>query len=141
MYAQADSAYFLGRSTQHYDCPSAHISYILKATMADIQPTKEQASFIYFIRTQGVVGLAVGLMLGGAVSTFVNSFIKNLINPILGIALGQAKNLTEASFSILNAKVMYGAVILDAINFVVITALVYFCVTKLRLNRLDKPKN
>ncbi|HEY0908584.1 MAG TPA: MscL family protein [Candidatus Paceibacterota bacterium] len=111
--------------------------------MADVQPTqdKEKSGFIYFIRTQGVVGLAVGLMLGGAVTTFVNSVIKNLINPLLGIALGQAKNLTEASFTVLDAKIMYGTVILDTINFIVIAALIYFCVTKLRLNRLDKPKN
>ena len=109
--------------------------------MADLQPTPEQKGFIHFIRTQGVVGLAVGLMLGGAVSTFVNSFIKNLINPILGLVLGQAKDLAESSWNILDAKIMYGAVILDAINFIVIVSLVYFCVTKLRLNKLDKPKN
>lgn len=97
--------------------------------------------FLEFIRTQGVIGLAVGLILGGAVTTLVTSIVKNLVNPILGILLGQAKDLAVSSFDILGAKIMYGNVILDLINFIVIASIVYFGVKKLNLDKLDKPKN
>jgi large conductance mechanosensitive channel len=97
--------------------------------------------FLEFIRTQGVVGLAVGLILGGAVTNLVTSIVKNLVNPLLGIILGQAKDLATTSFDILGAKVMYGNFILDLINFAVIALIVYFGVRKMGLDRLDKAKN
>ncbi len=97
--------------------------------------------FLEFVRTQGVVGLAVGLILGGAVTSLVGSLIKNLVNPILGIVLGQAKDLASLSLDIVGAKIMYGNVILDLINFIVIALIVYFGVKKLGLDKLDKPKN
>lgn len=96
--------------------------------------------FLDFVRTQGVVGLAVGLILGGAVTTLVTSLIKNLINPLLGLVLGQAKNLGDLSVKVLNARITYGAFILDLINFIVIALVVYFGVKKLGLDKLDKAK-
>ena len=36
-----------------------------------------------FIRTQGVIGLAVGLVLGGAISVMVKSLIDNVVMPPL----------------------------------------------------------
>ncbi|MFA6095671.1 MAG: MscL family protein [Candidatus Paceibacterota bacterium] len=96
--------------------------------------------FLDFVRTQGVVGLAVGLILGGAVANLVGSIIKNLINPLIGIMLGQAKDFASSYVEILGAKVMYGTFTLDLINFIVIAAVVYFGVKKLGFDRIDKPK-
>jgi large conductance mechanosensitive channel len=101
---------------------------------------QQLAGFLEFIRTQGVVGLAVGLILGGAVTTLVTSVVKNLVNPLLGIILGRAQDLAGSYVSILDAKIMYGNLILDFINFAVIAAIVYFGVKKLGLDRLDKAK-
>jgi large conductance mechanosensitive channel len=94
--------------------------------------------FIEFIRTQGVVGLAVGFILGGAVSDLVKSLIDNIINPLLGILLNQAKGLTEAAFVLGGATIKYGALINTLINFCVIAAVVYFGIKKLGLDKLDK---
>lgn len=103
---------------------------------------KEQLTgFLEFVRTQGVVGLAVGLILGGAVTGLVTSLVKNVVNPLLGLLLGQAKDLALSSLDIMGAKVMYGALILDIINFIVIALIVYFGVKKFGLDKLDKPKN
>ena len=96
--------------------------------------------FLEFVRTQGVVGLAVGLILGGAVTTLVTSLVKNLINPLLGILLGQAKNLADAQLNVLGAHITYGSFILDLINFIVVALVVYFGVKKLGLDKLDKAK-
>ena len=96
--------------------------------------------FIDFIRTQGVVGLAVGLVLGSAVSELVKSLIDNFVNPILGLVLGQAEGLKSASFAIRAANITYGAFLSTLINFVVIAAVVYFAVKRLGFDKLDRPK-
>lgn len=96
--------------------------------------------FIDFIRTQGVVGLAVGLVLGSAVSDLVKSLIDNFVNPILGLVLGQAEGLKSASFAIGNATITYGAFLSTLINFVVVAAVVYFVVKRLGFDKLDKSK-
>lgn len=96
--------------------------------------------FIEFIRTQGVVGLAVGFILGKAVSDVVASIVNDLINPIIGIALGKFGDLSTLSINILSANITYGKFISILINFAIIAFVVYFGVKKLGLDRLDKAK-
>ncbi len=96
--------------------------------------------FLNFVRTQGVVGLAVGFILGGAVSTVVQSVVNDLINPIIGILLNKTHGLTTAVISVAGAEIKYGNFISVLINFCVIAAVVYFGVKKLGLDRLDKSK-
>ncbi len=96
--------------------------------------------FIEFIRTQGVVGLAVGFILGKAVSDVVASIVTDLINPIIGIALGKFGDLSALSLHILSAEITYGKFISILINFTIIAFVVYFGVKKLGLDKLDKPK-
>ncbi len=96
--------------------------------------------FLDFVRTQGVVGLAVGLILGGAVTALVGSIVKNLVNPIIGLLLGKARDLATYQLDILGATITYGQFLLDLINFVVIALIVYFGVKKIGFDRLDKPK-
>lgn len=97
-------------------------------------------NFIEFIRTQGVVGLAVGFVLGKAVSDVVASIVTDLINPIIGIALGKFGDLSLLSVQVLSANITYGKFLSILINLVIIAAVVYFGVKKLGLDKLDKPK-
>ena len=96
--------------------------------------------FIDFVRTQGVVGLAVGLILGAAVSDLVKSLISSFVNPILGLVLGSSDGLSSASFDVSDATIPYGAFLNTLINFIVIALVVYFGVKKFGLDKLDKPK-
>ena len=96
--------------------------------------------FIEFIRTQGVVGLAVGFVIGKAVSDLVGSIVTDLIDPIVGIFLGRFGDLSKLSFTVLSANITYGRFISVAINFIIIALVLYWGVTKLGLNKLDKPK-
>ena len=96
--------------------------------------------FLEFVRTQGVVGLAVGFLLGGAINELVKSLIDNILNPLLGIGLGHVKNLADASFMILGSTVKYGAFLTTLINFCVIAAVVYFGVKQMGIDKLDKKK-
>jgi len=96
--------------------------------------------FLEFIRTQGVVGLAVGFILGGAVSKLVTSLIENIINPVLGVALGAAQGLATANVALGPVMLKWGAFLTTLIDFAVIAGVVYFGVKGLGLEKLDKPK-
>lgn len=96
--------------------------------------------FIDFVRTQGVVGLAVGFLLGGAVSKVVTALITDLVNPLIGALLGSAGGLKEASFSIGSVAILWGDFLSVVIDFLVIAFVVYFGVKWLKLDRLDKKK-
>jgi large conductance mechanosensitive channel len=96
--------------------------------------------FLNFIREQGVMGLAVGFILGGAVSKVVSSLVTDIINPIVGIFLGFAKDLEDASFGLAGSQVMWGHFLAVLIDFAIIAAVVYFGIKGLGLDKIDKPK-
>lgn len=103
-------------------------------------------AFLDFLRTQGVVGLAVGLVLGGAVSGMVKSLVDNIIMPPLGLLLGSAEGLKGLMWTIgetsdgVPAVLHYGVFLNDFINFAVIALVVYFIIHFLKVEKLDKKK-
>jgi len=96
--------------------------------------------FLDFLREQGVVGLAVGFILGGAVSKLVSSLVSDIINPLLGVVLGFADNFKDSFLAIGPAKIMWGNFLNVAIDFIIISLVVYFGVKILGLDKLDKKK-
>ena len=115
---------------------------------AIIQAGNEQMkSFMDFIRSQGVVGLAVGLVLGGAVSVIVKSLVDNIVMPPLGFLLGSAEGLKGLSWTMGNtasgqpAILHYGIFLNDVINFIVIAVVIYSTVKLLKVEQFDKKKD
>ena len=108
--------------------------------------TKFVGGFMEFVRTQGVVGLAVGLVLGGAVTIVVKSLVDNVIMPPLGFILGSAEGLKGLQVNIgktpagQDAILHYGVFLNDLINFIVIAVVVYLIVHILGFDKLDKKK-
>jgi len=108
--------------------------------------TKFVGGFMEFVRTQGVVGLAVGLVLGGAVTIVVKSLVDNVIMPPLGFVLGSAEGLKGLQLNIgktpagQDAILHYGVFLNDMINFIVIAVVVYLIVHILGFDRIDKKK-
>lgn len=108
--------------------------------------TKFVGGFMEFVRTQGVVGLAVGLVLGGAVTVLVKSLIDNLVMPPLGFILGSAEGLKGLELNIgktaagQDTILHYGIFLNDLINFVVIAIVIYLIVHILGFDKLDKKK-
>lgn len=93
-----------------------------------------------FIREQGVVGLATGFILGGAVSSVVSSLVQDIINPVLSIVLGAAGNLSEMTLTVGSVELMWGNFAAILIDFLVIALVVYYGVSALGLDKLDKKK-
>jgi len=92
--------------------------------------------FLDFIRTQGVVGLAVGFILGGAVSKVVTALVTDIVNPIIGYALGATDGLKAMKLG----PILLGDFVAVLIDFIIVAAVVYFLVKGLGLDRLDKKK-
>lgn len=96
--------------------------------------------FIEFIRTQGVIGLAVGFILGGAVSKVVSALVEDIINPIIGVILGSATGLESAALRIGTAHIGWGHFLSIIIDFLIIALVVYYGFKALKLDKLDKKK-
>lgn len=90
-----------------------------------ISPKRAAQDFFRFVREQGVMTLAIGFLIGGAVSKLVTAFITDIINPIVGLALGAAGNLKEATFMLGSATIAWGDFVSSIIDFLVIALVVY----------------
>lgn len=105
--------------------------------------TSQVKGFIDFIKSQGVIGLAVGLVLGGAVTVLVKSLVDNVVMPPIGLLLGSAEGLKGLSWTMANtadgqpAILYYGVFLNDFINFVVIALVVYLIVKILRVEKVE----
>ena len=64
------------------------------ATKARAKTRAEFGGFVEFLRTQGVVGLAIGFILGTQAKVLVDQFSASFINPILGLVIGGGESLT-----------------------------------------------
>lgn len=97
-----------------------------------------------FIRTHGVVGLAIGLVLGVQVKAVVDQIVASFINPLLGIILPGSGGLADKSFALsVGAKTGvfdYGAFISVMISFITVLFIVYFGIKALRLDKLAAGK-
>lgn len=98
--------------------------------------------FVDFVREQGVVGLAVGLILGVASKSLIDSLVANIFNPVVGLITGGG-NLANKAVCLndsCSSKMGYGQFISDLVSFIIVAAIVYFVVKKLKLDKLDKKK-
>ena len=103
---------------------------------------KHLSDVMEFVRTQGVIGLAIGIILGTAVTKLVASLVTDIINPVVGIFLGKLGDLKSLVIPVYHtsAQIGIGSFISSFIDFAIIAAVVYFGVKKLGLDKLDKPK-
>ena len=96
--------------------------------------------FIDFIRERGVVGFAVAFILGGAVTKVVSSLVTDIVNPILGLVLSRTRSLESMYFNIAGAKILWGHFVSVAVDFLILSMVVYFIVKVLNLEKIDRKK-
>ena len=100
--------------------------------------------FTDFVREQGVVGLAIGFVLGTQVKTLVDTFVSSFLNPLIGLLLpGEgdlSKKMFHLSFRGKGQDFGWGAFAYQFLTFILVAAIVYFVVKRLKLDKLDKKK-
>jgi large conductance mechanosensitive channel len=86
--------------------------------------------FILFLKTFGIIGLAIAFVIGQAASALVTAFVNDIIDPIIGFFLPTG-NLSALSVKVPNlygnatSDFRYGDLISRIIDFTVIALLVF----------------
>ncbi len=104
---------------------------------------KQTRGFMEFVRTQGVVGLAVGLAIGTQASELVKTIVSSIITPIVDLLVGSGglKGLTwTVQVFGRHTTFAFGTLIDAIIRFLAIAFVIYFVVKGLKLDKLDKKK-
>jgi large conductance mechanosensitive channel len=103
---------------------------------------KQLKNFMVFIRSHGVVGLAVGLAIGTQVGEVVKTVVVNLINPVVGFIVGDTKGLEQLSLTVKagsrSMTIGWGAVLSALITLLAVSAVIYWVVTAFRLDKETK---
>ncbi len=103
---------------------------------------KQLSNFMGFVRAHGVVGLAVGLAIGTQVGKTVESIVTGFINPLVGLAIGNTDGLDAAHFTISigkrHADFAWGSVVSSLIVLLAVSAVIYYVVMGLKLDKVDK---
>lgn len=101
--------------------------------------------FVNFLRTQGVVGLAVGLAIGTAAGDTVRKLVEGFINPVVQFIVGSQEGLQSAVWHVelwgRKADFAWGAFVSSAITLLATALVIYLIVHFAKLDRLDKKKD
>lgn len=100
--------------------------------------------FTEFIRTQGVIGLAVGLAIGAAAGDTVRKLVEGFINPVVQFIVGSGDKLNSAVWHVelfgRQADFAWGAAVSSLITLLATALVIYWIIHILKLDRLDKKK-
>lgn len=106
---------------------------------------KEALGFVDFIRTQGVVGLAVGLAIGTAAGDTVRKLVEGFITPVVQFIVGTQNNLETAEWNFelfgRRADFQWGAFMSSLITLLATAVVIYLVVHLLKLDKIDKKKS
>ena len=100
--------------------------------------------FFYFLKTFGIIGLAIAFVIGQAASGLVTSFVDDIINPLIGLFL-PAGNLDEVLYRYLiyqagAAEFRIGHLISSIIDFLIIAIVVFLAYKQLSRFKLVDDK-
>jgi large conductance mechanosensitive channel len=111
----------------------ASVLFMSEAPVAS--PSKEKKKgftqeFVFFLKTFGIIGLAIAFIIGQAASQLVTAFVNDIIDPIIGLFL-PGGNLSGLSVQVPNlygdatSNFKYGDLIANIIDFLVIALIVF----------------
>ena len=100
--------------------------------------------FFYFLKTFGIIGLAIAFVIGQAASGLVTSFVDDIINPLIGLFL-PAGNLDAVSIHVPNisggtTEFRIGHLISSIIDFMIIALVVFLAYKQLSRFKLVDDK-
>ncbi len=95
--------------------------------------------FIDFLKTFGIIGLAIAFVIGQASSRVVTALVNDIINPFIGLFLPD-NELKDLSFTIRNSTFMYGDLISVIIEFIIIAFIVFIAYKQLSKYKIIEDK-
>lgn len=83
--------------------------------------------FLKFIKSYGVVGVAIGIVMGQAVAKLITVIVEGLVMPVLEVVLPGNK-WQDAILHMGKINIKLGLIIAGLIDFLVVSAVVFFLV-------------
>ena len=93
----------------------------MSKTMKKGSPVSE---FVDFLKSFGVIGLAIAFIIGQASSKLVTALVDDIITPLIGLFL-PAGDLKAMETTIGNSTFMWGDLIANIIDFIIIAIIVF----------------
>ena len=117
--------------------------------MSDSPPPAKKSltqEFFDFLKTFGVIGLAIAFVIGAAASKLVTALVTDIVTPLVGLFLpagdlrAMQANVTGTSGAVSEFK--YGDLIANIIDFLIIAFIVFLAYKQLSRYKLvdDKTK-
>ena len=94
--------------------------------------------FTAFLKQYGVIGLAIAVIIGGKLNDLIKAVVDGLLMPFVGM-LTPSGDWRQASFTMNNAKFLYGPIIGSMIDFIIV-AMIVFLVAKHVLKETEVAK-
>jgi len=85
--------------------------------------------FKKFILRGNAVDLAIAVVIGAAFGAIVTALVKDLVTPLIG-AIGGKPDFSNLYFTLNHSKFMYGDFLNAVISFLLIAAVIFFCVVQ-----------
>jgi large conductance mechanosensitive channel len=100
--------------------------------------------FVDFLKTFGVIGLAIAFVIGQASSNLVQAFVVDIINPFIGLFVPSG-NLDTLSLRVTNwngnvSDFEYGHLLSNIITFLIIAFIVFLAYKELSRLKLVEDK-
>ena len=103
-------------------------------SLADHKAGKQAFSlwneFRNFAFKGNVIDLAVGVIIGAAFGKIVDSLVKHVIMPLVGVLLPGEQGYIGWKWVINDKEVPYGMFLGEVVNFLIITAVLFFFIVK-----------
>ena len=114
---------------------------------ADLPPEVRRTlsqEFFDFLKTFGIIGLAIAFVLGQAASRLVTAFVNDIIDPLIGLFL-PAGSLETMSVKVTNltgstTEFKYGDLLSNIIDFLIIALIVFLAYKQLSKYKLVEDK-
>jgi len=95
--------------------------------------------FMDFLKTFGVIGLAIAFVIGQAASKLVTDLVNDIVTPFIGLFL-PAGNLNAVKVTAGHSTFTYGHLIGSIINFLIIAFIVFLAYKQLSRFKLVEDK-
>jgi large conductance mechanosensitive channel len=92
-----------------------------------VKPPKLAQEFRDFITKGNIIQLAIAFVMGVAFASVVTGFTTGIVSPLIGEAGGTA-NLANQTTQVGHAKFLWGAFLVDLINFLIVALVLFFAI-------------
>ena len=102
----------------------------------------EKTAFLDFIRTRGIVGLAIGLAIGTIASGTIKTIVEGFITPVVQFIVGTHRTLEVQVWHVelwgRTADFQWGAALSSLITLLATIFVIYVLVRIFQLDKIDK---